>query len=306
MDFKILANYFLGTVQDLRPIFLLVDPFGRKDSTGRNVVAMRNGVQWVRQGGMLVVFPAAEVSHLTWKSRKVQDPPWRDAAVRMVQLTKAPVVPVFLEGRNSDLFQIAGLLHPFLRTIMLPRELLKKRFSAIKLRIGKPIPHQRIRSFKNSAVLNDYLRFRTDLLSPVFLRGKKPISLSLKQGNRPRRMHIVLPAQDPLALRREAESLPSPQRLLENGEFTVYWAGADQIPRLLREIGKLREETLRMAGEGTGKRIDLDRFDNIYTHLFVWNRQKDEVVSAYRLGPTKVRLPCSFFTLLMRSPVVSH
>src|SRR5208283_345467 len=52
----------------------------------------------------------------------------------------------------------------------------------------------------------------------------------------------------------------------------------------LFEIGRLREMTFRQAGEGTGKPVDLDRFDLYYPHLFVWNKEKREVVGAYRLG----------------------
>ena len=44
-------------------------------------------------------------------------------------------------------------------------------------------------------------------------------------------------------------------------------------------------------GEGTGKPIDLDRFDDHYWHLFVWNRQTHEVAGAYRLGPSDEILP---------------
>lgn len=134
-DVRILANYLLGAVPDLREIFFLVDPFGRKGSSARNVGAMRKAVQWVRQGGMLAIFPAGEVSHLTWKNRNVQDPPWSDTAARLVRLTQAPVVPIFFEGRNSNLFQAAGLLHPRLRTIMLPREILRRRRSSARLRM---------------------------------------------------------------------------------------------------------------------------------------------------------------------------
>jgi hypothetical protein len=85
-------------------------------------------------------------------------------------------------------------------------------------------------------------------------------------------------------MRKEVDSLPSGQKLISSNEFEVYYALAGQIPRLMKEIGRLREETFRMAGEGTGKAIDLDRFDNIYIHLFVWNRERNEVVGAYRLG----------------------
>jgi hypothetical protein len=39
-------------------------------------------------------------------------------------------------------------------------------------------------------------------------------------------------------------------------------AYAEQIPNGLEEIGRLREVTFRRVGEGTGKSIDLDRFDS--------------------------------------------
>ena len=42
---------------------------------------------------------------------------------------------------------------------------------------------------------------------------------------------------------------------------------AEQIPNTLREIGRLREITFRQAGEGTGRSLDLDRFDRDYQHL---------------------------------------
>jgi len=53
---------------------------------------------------------------------------------------------------------------------------------------------------------------------------------------------------------------------------------------VLREIGRLREYTFRKVGEGTGRSIDVDVFDEHYHHLFTWNREKKEIVGAYRLG----------------------
>ncbi|HJX01112.1 MAG TPA: GNAT family N-acyltransferase, partial [Terriglobales bacterium] len=42
----------------------------------------------------------------------------------------------------------------------------------------------------------------------------------------------------------------------------------------------------RKEGEGTGKALDLDRFDEHYSHLFVWNKPQREIVGAYRLAET--------------------
>ena len=61
-------------------------------------------------------------------------------------------------------------------------------------------------------------------------------------------------------------------------------ADARQIPATLREIGRLREVTFRAVGEGTGRALDLDDFDQRYLHLFMWNRAKKELVGSYRIG----------------------
>jgi putative hemolysin len=66
----------------------------------------------------------------------------------------------------------------------------------------------------------------------------------------------------------------------------VFVADACQIPQLLIGIGRLREITFRLAGEGTGREIDLDRYDAHYKHLFVWNEESCELVGAYRAAYT--------------------
>ncbi len=48
------------------------------------------------------------------------------------------MVPLFLPGCNSTFFHFLGLIHPFLRSTWLSRELLRRKNSAIELRIGHP------------------------------------------------------------------------------------------------------------------------------------------------------------------------
>jgi len=52
----------------------------------------------------------------------------------------------------------------------------------------------------------------------------------------------------------------------------------------LQEIGRLRELTFRAAGEGSGKTSDIDLFDAYYLHLFLWDREANAIVGAYRMG----------------------
>ena len=90
--------------------------------------------------------------------------------------------------------------------------------------------------------------------------------------------------QFPEFLAREVERLAPGRKLLESGPFDVYLASAREIPLVLFEIGRLREESFRAAGEGTGRAFDLDEFDASYFHLFLWDRERRAVAGAYRLG----------------------
>jgi hypothetical protein len=98
-------------------------------------------------------------------------------------------------------------------------------------------------------------------------------------------------AQAPIAaeIRREdmladIERLDREHCVESSHDYAVYLASAGQIPSVLKEMGRLRELTFRQAGEGTGRPSDLDAFDPYYQHLLLWNKQKEEMVGAYRIG----------------------
>jgi putative hemolysin len=84
-------------------------------------------------------------------------------------------------------------------------------------------------------------------------------------------------------LEAEVQALPPESLLVDGGEMATYIASAGQIPSVLREIGRLREVTFRATGEGTGRELDLDRFDERYEHLFIWHRKAKDIVGAYRI-----------------------
>ncbi len=89
----------------------------------------------------------------------------------------------------------------------------------------------------------------------------------------------------PLAdLLEDIAQLPYADHMLRHNQFDVYCTTADNIPSLMHEIGRIRELNFREVGEGTGCALDIDRFDRDYLHLFIWDREKNQLVGAYRLG----------------------
>ncbi|MFN7919716.1 MAG: GNAT family N-acyltransferase [Bryobacteraceae bacterium] len=91
----------------------------------------------------------------------------------------------------------------------------------------------------------------------------------------------------------EVDRLPPQSVLLRQGVFDVLLARSWEIPALLLEVGRVRELAFRMVGEGTGRRCDVDAFDEYYEHLILWDRERREVAGGYRLArvaPTVARL----------------
>lgn len=277
-DTKIMANRLLQRIPELRERFLAVDPFGGSRAVRNNHRPLREAANWLREGKCLVVFPAGEVSHPQVTLRRIADPSWSTSVARLIQISRAAVTPVFFHGRNSWLFQIVGFVHPRLRTLLLPRELWNKKGRTISLRIGTPIAHAKLRNMGGREELTRYLRLHTYMLAKS--TAPKTETQRVASGTEV----AVATAPDIGVVGAEVGALPARQCLVESGSNAVYFARSQQIPWLLQEIGRQREITFRATGEGTGKATDIDIYDAYYLHLFVWNREKRELVGAYRLG----------------------
>ena len=281
-DLRILANAELAHIEELRTLIIPVDPFGGPDAARANVVGLRQALRWIAAGGALLVFPAGEVSHLRLRSASVTDPPWSATAARLVRLAGAPVVPLYIAGANSVLFQVAGLVHPRLRTLLLPGELANKTGARARPRIGTAISPARCRQIGSDGQLATYLRLRTyGLKAETDTPSQEP-------ATRRQLAEPIAAEVDPERVSREIAALPQASVLASAGSLRVHIATAKEIPWTLQELGRLRELTFRAVGEGTGRSSDVDLFDDYYEHLVLWDSEACRIAGGYRLGRTDV------------------
>ncbi|HUC42447.1 MAG TPA: GNAT family N-acyltransferase [Candidatus Sulfotelmatobacter sp.] len=281
-DVRVLANFILRRIPEIAELFLLVDPFGGSAAASSNRAGLRAALDWLRQGGLLVVFPAGEVASFDRRARRVADPAWSPTVAGLIRRSDATAVPVFIPGRNGLPFQVAGLLHPLLRTALLPRQLLAGR--TVEVRVGSPIPAARLADLADDAAAIRFLRDRSEILAAREVTHDDRAAVQPRRT--PPRSERIVPAVPPDELAAEIARLPESSLLVSSEEMRVHVASAEEIPNVLREIGRLREVTFREVGEGTGREIDLDGFDRTYLHLFIWKRDSREIIGAYRLGLT--------------------
>jgi len=281
-DYKVLANFILSKIKPMEEFFFPVNPFESRKEDKSSLSGLKLALNHLKDGNCLGVFPAGEVSTYQSGLLNIADRKWQPSMVRLIKNAKVPVVPIYFEGTNSKLFHLLGLIHPMLRTIKLPSELLNKRNKVIRIRIGNPICVEEQEEF---ADLNQYSRF---LRAKTYALGT---SLEVKKFFSPKRkkqkeevVEDIIDPVDPLVVISEVEELKKEHLLFQSKNFSIICAPSIEMPNLMTEIGRLREITFREVGEGTNRKIDVDEFDLYYHQLFIWDEDEKRIVGAYRAG----------------------
>lgn len=248
----------------------------------RNARVLRAAIRHVRDGGLLAIFPGNDAV-VRPEDGATGDGPWAPFVAALARRAGAPVTPVFLPRVARSRLRSRLLRSPRLRRLLEPRSLLAGRGARLRVRVGHALPIDSFARFRHDAELAAYFRLRTGLL------GRADTSTPTSQIPA---MRALAPIAAPIAAEVLAAEVAEilahdPRALLASaGDLDAILAKADAIPNLLLEIGRLREVTFRAVGEGCGLERDLDRHDADYRHLFLWDRTKQRVVGAYRLGLT--------------------
>ena len=267
-DIKVIANQLLMALTPLHPLLLPVNNM----QGGTPKEHIQNIQQHLEQDGVVIVFPAGEVSRL--RPQGIRDTKWQSGFLRIAKQSKSPILPVFIDAKNSPLFYSLSMLYKPLAAMLLVTEMFKQQHKHLPMRIGELIPLQ---TFDNSPL-------RKKLLVAQFKKHLYKIG-----NNKPG----LLKTQSPIALpENRAELMRSLKRNCErlgetaDGKIIYLYQHHDSSP-ILREIGRLREIAFRAVGEGTNKKRDIDQYDQDYFQLILWDPEELEIAGAYRFGDAK-------------------
>jgi len=166
-DFRILAHRVFRKAGDLDRIILPISFDATRAATELNLQTRRRALDYLAAGGCIGIFPGGTVSTARRPFGRAMDPGWRRFTARLIAKSGATVVPVFFDGANSRMFQLASHLHPTLRMALLIKEFGLQVDRPVRAVIGAPIPPEDWRAHAADArALMDHLRTRTYRLSP--------------------------------------------------------------------------------------------------------------------------------------------
>ena len=266
-DFKVVANDVLMNVQPLHSILLPVNNMGG-NTPKKNLEAI---YQHLNNDGALIIFPAGEVSRMGPSG--VRDGSWHKGFLNFATATKSPILPVYMDARNSAFFYAISAVYKPLSTLFLIKEMFKQAHKRMNIKIGDVIPFEY------------YDALDVPLSSKVKLFKKHLYKIAKNKAD-------ILKTEKSIAHPENRAELRSAIRQCEllgktaDGKSIFVYRQQGSSP-IMREIGRLREVAFRLVGEGTGKRRDVDAYDQDYLHLILWDEEDLEIVGAYRFGETQ-------------------
>nr|WP_320119037.1 GNAT family N-acyltransferase [uncultured Marinifilum sp.] len=280
-DFRAMANFLLKKIEPIQDYFLGVNPFETRKGAASSTGGLKEALRHLSDGKPLGIFPAGEVSSYQSETHNITDKQWMPSILKFIKKAEVPVVPIYFQGSNSLIFHLLGMIHPTLRTVKLPSELLNKKNKTIRIRIGNIIS---VKDQKDFTDINQYGRF---LRAKTYMLGT-PIEVKkfykFKRRTKKEKVEELIAPVDPKIIFSEVESLNEDYMLFKSRSYVVYCAPSSKLPNILTELGRLREITFREVGEGTNQSIDVDEYDLYYHQLFIWDEENRKIVGAYRVG----------------------
>ena len=166
-DFRILAHSVFQKAEDLHRVILPVSFDETKEAVALNLQTRKASLDYLAEGGAIGIFPGGGVSTAAKPLARPLDPGWRSFTARMIAKSQATVVPVFFEGQNSRVWQIASHLHVTLRMALYINEFGKRVDTSVRVHVGEPIRRATLdERVKDPKSLMAFLRDKTYELSP--------------------------------------------------------------------------------------------------------------------------------------------
>ncbi len=166
-DFKVMVNMILNQLSAMRPNFIAVDQSASSDPEKRavSVAGVREAIRMIKEGHPVGFFPAGAIGK-TDSEGIIVDREWQPTVLQIIGKAKVPVIPIYFHGSNTRFFNFLGHHSIIGRTLMLCREMFKKRRKPMRVTIGEPVMPDKLAEFgRDYTAMGAYLRRQTYLLS---------------------------------------------------------------------------------------------------------------------------------------------
>jgi putative hemolysin len=156
-DIKFLVNDLLSNIKNFDTLFVPVNKHGGHGRKGTAIID-----ETYATAGAVLVFPAGLVSRK--QEGGIKDLEWTKSFINKARKYKKDVVPVYIEGKNSDFFYNLAKLRKTLgiksnlEMLYLADEMFGQKDKKVTIHVGKQISHEYFDSSKNDKYWADEVK----------------------------------------------------------------------------------------------------------------------------------------------------
>jgi len=167
-DYKLITHKVLRHAEAVKDKIIPIDFSGTREAILSNIYARKLAEECLKNNGVLVIFPSGKIatkSKLIKKS-KADDGDWKQFTSKLAIRTNSPVLPIFFEGENSQLFHIANKIGQTFRYSLMMYELARKIGDTINIHIGNIIDSNKLKEIGDLKDITKFIRDKTYSLDP--------------------------------------------------------------------------------------------------------------------------------------------
>ena len=167
-DYKMVTHKVLRQADAVKDKILPIDFNGNKDALLTNINTRKEAESVLQNEGVLILFPSGRIAtkHNLKKLTKADDGEWKQWVSKLILKTKSPVLPIYFDGQNSQLYHIANKIGQTFRYSLCMYELKRKIGDEIYMYFGSLIPYENLAKIGDIKEITSYLRSATYSLDP--------------------------------------------------------------------------------------------------------------------------------------------
>lgn len=266
-DVKIVASSFLSEFENISELLIPIE-----NVRGKMERSSVEGIhEALKKEQAVIIFPSGEVSRV--RPNGIKDTKWRKGFLKIASKMQAPILPIYIDAKNSKSFYFLSMINKSLATAIIPHEMFKYQNKSIAFEIGKSIPYESYNT--PSLSINDRVKLFRKHFYMVANKGRGVFKT----------YNAISLAENRQELKHELENATPLGETTDGKKIYLYSNEEDNV--ILKEIGRLREISFRQVKEGSGKKRDLDEYDYYYDHIVLWDDKDLEIVGSYRVAKSK-------------------
>ncbi|MEF0939970.1 lysophospholipid acyltransferase family protein [Rhizobium sp. BR 362] len=179
--YRVIVNERMMKVPEFRPYILPISFDETPEAMEINISTRNEAIKLLRDGVTIGIFPSGGVATAPRGFGPIEELPWKMFLPKLIQMSRANVLPIFIEGQNSLLFQMVSRVSPTVRIALLFNEFHRLSKQSISASVGRLMPYGELAAIRDRKALMDHIQQKVIAMQPYDRRRLSPAAIRVRQ-----------------------------------------------------------------------------------------------------------------------------